>query len=474
MGIIDVTIVNITKDGYSLGSISSDVTNRNYLGRQIAKVENFSDNIKIDKCYQFGSSAMGAIASSVSGDCSTNILDEIGSLLKNNAIMKFVSSSMDSINNAIDSVKSFGRRVVGSVMNSPLGINIRGFYCGVLAPSMQILLMAIKSIIAIPLTILNALYKIIQKIKDIANNLTNKLFDCFGAFLQGMQDSVGSLDVTFTFKLNDLFSFLDDVENFLKNCEVVSGPMIDLFNQLVNPCSSNSMRSVFNKIGMSSEGEDLHFCSASDVIAFLERRKAIKLIDVDEINDLLNKFNPFNGLFNGAKKLNELGRSYVQYGIANVYEKSMAPLHRLEDRYNNFLRTRSRLLGILVNSTIGWLFPDCGSSKFEDGVIKRRRYSILDVVNILDSMNGCNSYICGNINNQVSELLAELELSRFGKWINPLVKANDNLTKYINSIFAETFGNNGEIASVEAADGHVNIDFLKGILPYSSKLKAVY
>lgn len=469
MGAVDITNV-----GSSIASTAKSTSNRNFLGRQIAKVENFTDSIKIDKCYQFGSSAMGAVASSVSGDCSTNILDEIGSLLKNNAIMKYLTSAVDGINNAIDSVKSFGRRVVGAVVNSPLGLSIRGFYCGVLAPSMQILLMAIKSLIAIPLTILNALYKIIQKIKDIANDLTNKLFDCFGAFLQGMQDSVGNMGVNFAFKFNDLFSFLDDVENFLRNCEVVSRPMIDLFNELVNPCSSTSMREVFNRIGMTSEDEDISFCSASDVIAFLERRRGLKLIDLDAINELLNKFNPFNGLLNGAKKLNELGRSYVQYGIASVYEKTMAPLHKLEDRYNNFLRTRSRLLGILVNSTIGWLFPDCGSSKFEDGRIKRRKYSILDVVNILDSMNGCNSYICGNINNQVSELLAELELSRFGRWINPLVKANDNLTKYINTIFAETFGSNGEIATAEAAEGHVDLDFIKSILPYSPTLKAVY
>ena len=89
-------------------------------------------------------------------------------------------------------------------------------------------------------------------------------------------------------------------------------------------------------------------------------------------------------------------------------------------------------------------------------------------------MNTCNSYICGNINNQVSELLAELELSRYGRWINPLVKANDNLTKYINTMFAETFGTNGEIASAQAAEGHVDLNFIKGILPYSNTLKAVY
>lgn len=468
MGVVDVRNVGQASSG------ASSFSNRNFLGRQIGKVESFSDSIKINKCYEFGSGAMTAVASSISGECSTNILDQIGSLLKNNAIVKYIASAIDKVNNAIDSVKSFGRNVVGAITNSAIGLGIRGFYCGILAPSMQILIMAIKSLIALPLTILNGLYQIVQKIKDIANGLTNKLFDCFGAAIQGMQDSVGAMNVEFNFTFHDLFSFLEDLEGFLKNCEVISKPMIDLFNGLVNPCSSTSMRTVFNELGMSTEDEDLEFCSAADLISFLERRKKIKLIDQDKINELLNKFNPFNGLFNGAKKLNELSRTYVQYGIASVYSSTMAKLHRLETLYNNLLSTKSRLLGILVNSTVGWLFPRCASSKFEGGKIKHKKYSILDVLNILDSMNGCNSYICGNLNNMVSELLAELEVSKYGKWINPLIKANDNLNKYIDTLFADTFGTNGEIAANNVRNENVDIDFLKSTLPYSLSLKAVY
>jgi hypothetical protein len=41
-------------------------------------------------------------------------------------------------------------------------------------------------------------------------------------------------------------------------------------------------------------------------------------------------------------------------------------------------------------------------------------------------------------------------------------------------MFAETFGTNGEIASAQAAEGHVDLNFIKGILPYSNTLKAVY
>jgi len=470
-----MSIVDITNAGQSTETTSKSMANRNLLGKQIGKVESFADNIKIDKCYQFGASSMGAIASAVSGECTTNILDGIGNLLKNNAIVKFIASSMDKINNAIDSVKSFGKSVVGAISNSPLGLGIKGFYCGVLAPAMQILLMTIRSIIAIPLTILNALYKIIQKIKDIANGLTTKLFDCFGSYLQGMQDSTGNMNTTFAFKFNDLLSFLNDIENFLKNCEIISKPMLDMFNALINPCSSTSMRTIFDELGMTDpDVEEPILCSAADLIAFVERRKKIKVIDQDKINRLLNNFNPFNGLFNGAKKLNELARAYTQYGISKVYENTMAKLHRLETTYNNFLRTRSRLLGKIVNRSIGWLFPNCGGSKFADGIIKRRKYSILDVVNILDSMNGCNSYICGNINNQVSEVLAQLELNKFGKWISPLVKSNDNLNKFIDSMFSETFGTDGDIASTKLANNNIDIDFIKSVLPYSLKLKAVY
>lgn len=470
MGVVDVRNI-----GQSSASTAKSFSNRNLIGRAIGKVESFSDSIKIDKCYQFGEGAMSAVASKISGECSTNILDEIGSILKNNAIMKFIASAVDKINNAIDGVKSFGRKIVGAISNSPLGLGIRGLYCGILAPSMQILLMAIRSIISIPLTLLNSLYKIVQKIKDIASGLTNKLFDCFGAALQGMQDSLGEMDVNFEFKFNDLFSFLEDVENFLKNCEVISKPMINTFNELVSHCSSTSMRSIFNEVGMTTDDEDIHFCSAADLIAFLDRRKKIKLIDLSKINNLLNQFNPFNGLFNGAKKLNELTRTYVQYGIASAYASTMARLHQLEVMYNNLLSSRSRTLGKIVNSTIGWLFPDCGSSKFEGGIIKRRAYSILDVVNILDSMNGCNSYICGNLNNQVSELLAELELSKYGKWINPLLKANDNLNKYLDSMFTNTFGTDAEIAASDLKyNSNVNLDFIKSTLPLSLTVKMVY
>jgi hypothetical protein len=74
-------------------------------------------------------------------------------------------------------------------------------------------------------------------------------------------------------------------------------------------------------------------------------------------------------------------------------------------------------------------------------------------------MNGCNSYICGNINNQVSELLAQLELSKFGRWVNPLVKANDNLNKFIDVMFAETFGTDGEIASAKLSRDNIDVDF---------------
>ena len=466
-----MSIIDITQSGQSTSSLKS-ATNRNLVGQQIGKVERFADNVNISKCYQFGTGAMGAVASAISGDCSSDLFDTIGNILKNNAIVKFIASGLDKINNAIDGVKSFGKQVVGSITNSPLGLRIRGFYCGVLAPALQILLMAVKSLIAIPHTILNALYKIIDRLKDIANNTTNKLFDCMGALIQGLSDGVGKLNVNISFTFADLLAFLDDIEGFLKNCEVIAQPIIGLFNSLLNPCSSVSMRTIFDEIGMSTPGADEnHMCSAADVVAFLERRKKIGSVELSRINSLLNKFNPFGGLFDGASKLNELGRTYVQYGIAKLYEKAMGPLHRLEAYYNNLLTTRSRFLGILVNSTIGWLFPTCGSSKFADNRIKRRKYSILDVVNILDSMNGCNSYICGNINNQVTELLAELEISRFGKWINPLVNANEKLSKFIDVAFAQTFGNNGDIAQANIATNNIDIDFIKSILPYSTTVK---
>jgi len=476
MAAVDVT--SLSAGSSYVSASKNSISQRNTIGKIIGSAESFGDDWKtdkIDKCYQFGSTTMGAMTSSISGECSSNILDNIGSLLKNNAVVQFINTSIGKVNNAIDGVKSFGKTVIGAISNSKMGLKLRSFYCGTLAPAMQILLMVLKALIAIPLTILNALYKIIQKIKDIANSLTKKLFDCFNSFLGGMQDSVGQMSMNYQFKLNDLFSFLDDVDNFLANCEIISRPLIDSFNQMINPCSPTTARPFFDAIGMTTEGVDEPIlCSAEDLRALLARRKKNQEISTNALNDFLNRQNPFSGVFNGAKALNELTRAYTQNGIAQIYAATMTPLHGLETRYNNLLSARSSILGRIVNSTIGWLFPDCGSGKFEDGIIKRRKYSIKDVINILDSMNGCNSYICGGINNQVSELLAQLELSKWGRWINPLVKSNENLTKFINNIYAETFGSNAEIANTKLAGLNINSSFIKKILPYSLTLKAVY
>ena len=250
MAVVDITNLSATGSSYVSASQKS-ISMRNTLGKMIGAVETFGDDWKtpkIDKCYQFGSTTMGAIASSTAGECTSNILDNIGSLLKNNATVQFLNTNIGKVNNAIDGVKSFGKGVIGAITNSKMGLKLRSFYCGTLAPAMQILLMVIRSLIAIPLTILNALYKIIQKIKDIANALTKKLFDCFNSFLSGMQDSVGTMSMNYQFKINDLFSFLVDVDNFLANCEIISRPLIDSFNQMINPCSPASARDFFDLI----------------------------------------------------------------------------------------------------------------------------------------------------------------------------------------------------------------------------------
>lgn len=138
MGIVDVTKLGLNAGKQSFNS-------RNNAGQLIGKVERFADKLAVDKCYKFGEGAMGAIASSVSGECTTNIMDQLGSLLKNNALMKYFNKGIDMVNNAIDTVKSFGRSVVGFITNSKLGIKMRSFYCGILAPALQILIMAMLS-----------------------------------------------------------------------------------------------------------------------------------------------------------------------------------------------------------------------------------------------------------------------------------------------------------------------------------------
>jgi hypothetical protein len=465
----NATCVDLTTSSgkYVLSNSKKKETNK--IGSVIKNVEDFADNLSVTKCYQFGESSMSSVAG-LGGQCSTNIMDMLETTLKNNAIARFINTNIKKINNAIDGVKSFGNKV----KNSTVFKKVKGFYCGTLAPAMKILLMLLNSLISVPLTILKGIYKFLNKLRDVANSVMNKLFDCMGGYIQGMQDSIGTFDFKPDMTIKDLLFFLDDLSKFLENCEVISRPLINSFNDMINPCSSVSMRTIFDKIGMTTPDYDEPIlCSAEDLINFINRRNKIITLTKNEINQFINKFNPIDGIFNAAKALTQISRTYTTIGIAKLHEAIIKPVHKMEAMYNNFLSSRSRLLGKIVNAAIGWLLPNCGSSKFDEGLIRRRKYSIRDVLNILDSMHGCNTYLCGNINNQVQTLLATLETNKFGFWINPLVKANDNIGKMIDNVFSKTFGEEYDANRAGLTQLNIDPDFIKKLQPYSTRIQAV-
>lgn len=465
----NATVVDLTTSSgkYVLSNIKKKQSNS--VGSIIKKVEDFADSVTVSKCYQFGESSMSSVAG-LGGKCSTNIMDMLETTLKNNAIARFINTNIKKINNAIDGVKSFGNKV----SNSTVFKKVKGFYCGTLAPAMKVLLMLLNSLLSVPLTILKGIYKFLNKLRDVADSVMNKLFDCMGGYIQGMQDSIGTFDFKPDMTIKDLLFFLDDLSKFLENCEVISRPLINSFNDMINPCSSVSMRTIFDKIGMTTPDYDEPIlCSAEDLINFINRRNKIITLTKNEINQFINKFNPIDGIFNAAKALTQISRTYTTIGIAKLHEAIIKPVHKMEAMYNNFLSSRSRLLGKIVNAAIGWLLPNCGSSKFDEGLIRRRKYSIRDVLNILDSMHGCNTYLCGNINNQVQTLLATLETNKFGFWINPLVKANDNIGKMIDNVFSKTFGEEYDANRAGLTQLNIDPDFIKKLQPYSTRIQAV-
>jgi len=465
----NATVMDLTTSSgkYVLSNAKKSQTNK--IGSVIKKVEDFADSVTVSKCYQFGESSMSSVAG-LGGQCSTNIMDMLETTLKNNAIARFINTNIKKINNAIDGVKSFGNKV----SNSTIFKKVKGFYCGTLAPAMKVLLMLLNSLISIPLTILKGIYKFLNKLRDVADTVMNKLFDCMGGYIQGMQDSIGTFDFKPDMTIKDLLFFLDDLSKFLENCEVISRPLINSFNDMINPCSSVSMRTIFDKIGMTTPDYDEPIlCSAEDLRNFINRRNKIITLTKNEINQFINKFNPIDGIFNAAKALTQISRTYTAIGIAKLHEAIIKPVHKMETMYNNFLSSRSRLLGKIVNAAIGWLLPNCGSAKFDEGLIRRRKYSIRDVLNILDSMHGCNTYLCGNINNQVQTLLATLETNKFGFWINPLVKANDNIGKMIDNVFAKTFGQEYDSNRAGLTQQNIDPEFIKKLQPYSTRIQAV-
>lgn len=414
----------------------------------IESVQKFSDSLTYQRCTQFVDEGLDFVGI---GDCNPSIQDTLSRFTKNTFSNRYISK----FTSAVDMLKN----KAGSLANVKEKFG-QSYYCTILAPMFNILINLIESLVYLVKKILALIYMYIAKILEIIKNLVNKLFSCFEAAIEKFKSLLDNI------KAPDFLNFMKGVTVWSERCEIIAGPIVSMFNLMV--ANSTIKQMLYDLGSINSTDTVIHFDSIQEVNAFLK----VALNLADSINNKKTKV--LNEIYNSSPIQNaaygyKLMKAYTQYAIASVTEKILAPIIRLNSIYNNLLHTRSRYLGIVVNTLIGWLFPPKGyAHNYEDNIIRRRKYSIVDVLIICDSLNDCNDYLCGGLKNRIEELFNELKLNRTCWWMNPLIDANSYLTKIASAI--ETAYSNAftpVLTNKAEMEKYVDISFIKNVRSFN-------
>lgn len=421
----------------------------------INKVSSFSDSLTFEKCSQFADEGLDFIGL---GDCKPSIQSTLSKYLKTSGPTRFLNKFTDTyskIKNNIDNKTKNTKEKFG-----------QSYYCNVLAPMFNILINLLEQLIEKPKIILAMIYKYLEKILDIVKNLVNKLFSCFESAISRFKSILDGQ------KAPDFLNFMKGITVLSERCEVISGPIVEMFNNLVN---SDNIKTMLYNIGTISDvNQVLKFESIQEVNAFL--KVGINLADKinnkkDEyLGDVYNS-SPVKNAIHGYK----LTKTYSQYAVAIVTQKILSPLLKLASVYNNQLHARSKYLGIVVNNTLGWLFPPKGyRGNYEDHIIYRSKYSIVDILIICDSLNDCNDYLCGGIQNRIKQMFEELKLSRRCVWLNPFIDANNFMDRVIDKLDNAYKNAFSPVESeVDELRKYFDFEFIKSIRSFNNTLYSI-
>ena len=440
----------------------------------VNKSASFADNEKgaYDHCYKFSENYKKDMATT--DDCTSNVMDHIGTMMRKGPF-SLMNKGIGYINNKIDSVKKFGNEQISDLKNNSVMKSIERVYCTEVGPMMEILRQIIYQISKIPETLESALNHYLLKILTIFDKYFSKLIACADGWANGFIDSLGVLKIPEIDSIEQCFSFFDDLIEFLTNCEVISGPIVKTFNGMLSTCNGSNFGTFFELLGYGpSSGKE--FKSAQDVIDFLEKSRASMdaSVSLNFAQHIADSINPF--LKNNYAKI----RSAMQFAKLGILSKLadfltwlIRPVHWITSAINWSLTSRSRILGIAVNYTLGVFFPWKASSKFKDNKIYRSRYSLMDLMNILDGMSSCSTYICKDFSNMVAQMLQNLSCNKYGKYICPLVKCNDNLNTYLNELYGKLFGEPSITMNSKIAANNVSADFIMNLQQFSSGLSVM-
>lgn len=438
---------------YIVGSNKNGV--KKGLPSDIEYIQKFSDSITYNRCTQFGDSAMEYISTS---ECKPSIQSTLSKFTKNT----FANRYLIKAKSTIDSVS----RNVGGAVSSVKEKFGQSYYCMILAPMFNILTNLLDGLINKPKMILAIISRCLDKILEIIKNLINKLFSCFEAALGQFKKRLYAL------KIPDFLDILKNITVWSERCEIISGPIISLVNSMV---SSEHIKLLLYKLGtINDPSVTLHFESIQEVNSFMKIALNLQQGLQQKKDKILDKI--FNSsTFMKANLGYQYIKAYTKYFTSAVIKHIMAPLSWLSSAYNNFLHTRSRLLGIIVNKLMGWLFPAKGyAHKYENNIVYRKRYSIVDLLVICDSINDCNDYLCGGFKSRVQEMFESLQLNRQYAWLNPLIDANnfmDNIIDGLNTAYTNAFS--PTVTTKQELAKYIDIEFIKMVRSFGNTLYTV-
>lgn len=434
---------------------TNDNGSKNGLPAIIDNVQKFSDKLTYERCSQFVDEGLDFVKI---GGCKPSVQDTLSRYTK----ASFAARYLNKFTSNVDVIKHKIGNTIENVKNK-FG---QSYYCTVLAPTFKILLELLEGLIEKPKKILALIYKYLEKIIDITKNLVNRLFACFEAAIKKFKDILDNI------KIPNFVDYMTGVSVWSERCEIISGPIVSLFNKMMK---NQSVRKILVELGtINNESDDIVFESIQEVNAFMKVSTNLskKLEKIDKTKDRI-----LNNMYSSdeAEKAElgyKLAKASTQYSMSIVMNKILGPLIRLNSEYNNILHTRSRYLGRVVNNLIGWLFPPKGYSHgYEDNIIFRGKYSIVDVLIICDSLHDCNDYLCGGITNRIKEMFKDLKLNKNCWWMNPLIYVNEYMDGIISGLEkAYTNAFTSTKSTTDTLNRFVDISFIKSIRSFDTVL----
>lgn len=315
----------------------------------------------------------------------------------NNKFMQWIGNVKDTVND-----------LLGKGSGYPM---LEHWLCNKAATAFEAIIVIIKTIIYFPMLLAKLLKELIKKVFALVNSVISKIFGCLDSAIDAIIKNLSGITISQLFK---------KLAELLIACDYVSQPILSLLSvtcEKLLPPLRDTIPMIDELLKKHDNGENHN----GEWFDFRSSKEA--LIFVTQLNEAFN--NSRDSLINNENVVS-LRNSYKNFkkdvydALKLALDTILFPLFWLERKYNSFLNTRSRMLGQVVNFFTGWIFP---KESVTGERIKRRRYSIVDLLKIAEGMTKCSSYACKNSadrnRRRLERIYDTLCVGKDGKWFNP-------------------------------------------------------